>query len=138
MDKKQEKKIVKAIREAELNTSGEIRVHISREASDDYFESATKVFHQLGMTATKDRNAVLFHINTKDRNLTIVGDLGIDQRTPDNFWEEIHKEVLSKFKKEKYAKGLVNGIRMAGKALKKYFPYQEDDQNELPNEISWD
>lgn len=135
---KQEKKIVQAIREAELNTSGEIRVHISRESSDNHFESAMKVFDQLGMSATKQRNGVLFHVGLKDRNFTIIGDAGIDQCAADDFWENIKNEVVSKFKKEKYVKGLVKGIQMTGIALKKHFPYQEDDQNELPNEISWD
>ena len=41
-------------------------------------------------------------------------------------------------KKGKFTKGLVLGITRAGEALKIHFPYQEDDINELPNEISWD
>lgn len=137
LSKKQEKKIVEAIREAELNSSGEIRVHISKEHVEDHLEHAIKVFQDLNMTETKDRNGVLFHVSIKDRKFTILGDKGINEKVPEDFWDEIKNEVIKKFKKEKYVKGLSKGIRMTGKALKKYFPYQDDDVNELPDEITW-
>jgi len=137
LTKKEEKKIVKAIRKAELETSGEIRVHISFEPSEDHWQKAVGVFEFLKMSETKDRNGVLFHVSPKDHKFIIIGDRGIDEKTPPDFWEEIKKEVAKKFKKGKYRKGLTKGIKMAGRALKKYFPYQEDDKNELPDEISW-
>ncbi|QTV06024.1 TPM domain-containing protein [Faecalibacter bovis] len=134
---KQEQKIVEAIQAAEKNTSGEIRVHIEFESSTDHFQTALEVFNKLGMHQTKERNAVLFHVAPYDRNFTIIGDEGIDQVTPDDFWEEIKNVVVSHFKDGKHTKGLCVGIEMAGEALKKYFPYQEDDQNEISDEISY-
>lgn len=134
---KQEQKIIEAIQAAEKNTSGEIRVHIEFESSTDHFKSALEVFQQLGMDQTKERNAVLFHVAPYDRNFTIIGDVGIDKITPDDFWEEIKNEVISYFKEDRHTKGLCVGIEMTGEALKKYFPYQENDQNELSDEISY-
>jgi uncharacterized membrane protein len=32
---------------------------------------------------------------------------------------------------------LIEGIGMAGSSLKQYFPYQKDDVNELPDDISF-
>ena len=135
---KQEKKIVKAIREAERNTSGEIRVHISSQSSENHLDKAVAVFQELKMTETKDRNGVLFHVSIPDHNFSIIGDIGIDEKTSDDFWDEIKNSVLKNFKKEKFTKGLVKGIQRAGEALKAHFPYQDDDVNELPNEISRD
>src|SRR5690625_3935183 len=89
------------------------------------------------MTETKDRNGVLFHVSIKDRKFTIIGDKGINEKVPEDFWNEIKNGVIKKFKKEKYVKGLSKGIRMTGKALKKYFPYEDDDVDELPDEITW-
>lgn len=89
------------------------------------------------MTETKDRNGVLFHVSPKDHNFTIIGDIGIDAVTPDDFWDDIKEVVLKKFRKGQFAKGLKKGIKKTGKALKKYFPYEDDDKNELPDEISW-
>lgn len=137
LTKKEQKKIVKAIQKAERNTSGEIRVHIDLEPSENHFEVAYKVFHSLKMDETCDRNGVLFHVSPKDHNFTVIGDVGIDAVTSDNFWDEIKRVVIKKFRKEKYAKGLIKGIEMTGEALKSYFPYQNDDKNELPDEISW-
>lgn len=138
LSKKQEKKIVRAIRKAELNTSGEIRVHISTQHADNHLDKAISVFHQLNMTETQDRNGVLFHVCTIDKNFTILGDEGISKVVPDDFWKKINKKVIKKFKKKKYTKGLVKGILMTGEALKAYFPYQSNDNNELPDEISRD
>ena len=137
LSSKQEQKIIEAIQLAEKNTSGEIRVHIEFESSTDHFQKAYDVFQHLEMHQTKERNAVLFHVAPYDRNFTIYGDVGIDKVTPDDFWEEIKNEVISYFKEDRYTKGLCVGIEMAGEALKKYFPYQEDDQNELSDEISY-
>lgn len=137
LSKKEEKKIIKAIQEAERNTSGEIRVHIDAEPSANHLEVAAAVFHSLKMDETKDRNGVLFHVSPKDHNFTVIGDIGIDAVTSDEFWDEIKKTVIKKFKKGNYTKGLTKGIKMAGEALKEYFPFQDDDKNELPDEISW-
>ena len=135
---KQEKKIVKAIREAERNTSGEIRVHISSKSSENHLDKAVAVFQELKMTETTNRNGILFHVSIPDHNFSIIGDSGIDEKTSDDFWDEIKNSVLKNFKKGKFTKGLVKGIQRAGEALKAHFPYQDDDVNELPNEISRD
>lgn len=134
---KQEKKVIRAIREAERSTSGEIRVHIDADSSENHFETSVAVFNSLKMNETKHRNGVLFHVSPKDHNFTVIGDVGINEVTPDDFWDEIKRVVIKNFKKGKYAKGLVKGIKMAGEALSEHFPYQSDDQNELPDEISW-
>lgn len=137
LTEKQKEKIVDAIKKAERNTSGEIRVHIDADSSQDHYETSVVVFNSLKMNETKHRNGVLFHVSPKDHNFTIIGDVGIDEVTPDDFWDDIKTVVVSKFKKGKYTKGLIKGIKMAGEALQEHFPYNNDDVNELPDEISW-
>ena len=137
LSKAEEQEIVLAIVEAEKNTSGEIRVHIEEHTEKSPLDRAQEVFFELKMDGTKDRNGVLFHVSPDDHNFTIIGDEGIDKATPDDFWDDIKEEVVKHFKKEHYVKGLCEGIKKTGKALKKYFPYQEDDTNELPDEISY-
>lgn len=135
---KREKKIIRAIRKAEKRSSGEIRVHISFRHEDHPYEAAVTVFHTLKMDRTALRNGVLFYVGAKDRTFVIIGGKGIDSVVPKDFWMEIQKTVLKNFKNKKYVRGLRQGIRMAGEALQKYFPYQDDDINELPDEISRD
>jgi uncharacterized membrane protein len=133
----QKKQIMDAIKEAELNTSGEIRLHVEKSCKVDVLDRAAYIFKKLKMHKTEKRNGVLFYLALNNRKFAILGDAGINAVTPDNFWDDIRDTTLSHFKEGKYAEGLAKGISMAGKALKEYFPYQQDDVNELSNEISF-
>ncbi|SFB89449.1 TPM domain-containing protein [Zunongwangia sp. SCSIO 43204] len=132
-----ENEIVEAIRTAEKSTSGEIRVHLEKTAgSQDIFERAMEVFHQLKMDNTKEENGVLIYVATEDRNFVIYGDKGINDKVEDDFWESTKDVILNHFKKGDFKQGLVDGILMAGEQLKRHFPWQEDDENELSDQIS--
>ena len=133
-----QKQVVAAIETAELNTSGEVRVHLDDNCKGDVLDRAAYVFEKLEMHKTDQRNGVLFYLAVQDKKFAILGDAGINQKVPDNFWEEIKSEVIANFKKGDFAEGLSSGIVKAGEQLKAHFPYQEDDVNELENEISFD
>ncbi len=133
----QQKQIVDAIEEAELNTSGEIRVHIDLTCKEDVLDCAAKTFALLKMHKTKLRNGVLIYLSIQDHKFAIIGDAGINSKVPENFWETTKQVMLDNFKENNLTEGLVTGIKMAGEQLKKYFPYQDDDVNELNNEISF-
>ena len=133
-----QKQVVTAIETAELNTSGEVRVHLDDKCKGEVLDRAAYVFEKLEMHKTEQRNGVLFYLAVQDKKFAILGDAGINQKVSDNFWEEIKSDVISKFKKGDFAGGLSSGIVKAGEQLKAHFPYQEDDVNELDNEISFD
>ncbi len=130
-------KIVRAIEEAEKNTSGEIRVHIEKDCKTDVLDRAAYIFKKLKMHKTKLRNGVLFYLALEDRKFAILGDAGINRVTPDDFWDNIKEKMLEFFKEGRIADGLVKGILMAGEKLKEHFPYQQGDVNELSDEISF-
>jgi len=136
--KEEKKQITDAIAEAELNTSGEIRLHVEGKCKIDVLDRAAYVFEKLEMHQTAQRNGVLFYLAVYDRKFAILGDGGINQLVPENFWDEIKKTMLGYFKEAKFADGLSKGILMAGEQLKANFPYQTDDVNELSDEISFD
>ncbi len=129
--------ITNAIRVAETNTSGEIRVHVEKNCKGDVLDQAAYVFEKLEMHKTQLRNGVLFYLAIEDRKFAILGDAGINQKVPGNFWDEIKEEVIQKLKDGKIADGISDGIIKAGDQLKKHFPYQDDDVNELSDEISF-
>lgn len=133
----QQKQIVDAIEEAELNTSGEIRVHVDLTCKGDVLDQAAKTFALLKMHKTKLRNGVLFYLSIQDHKFAILGDAGINSQVPENFWESTKQAMLDKFKENNLTEGLVTGITMAGEQLKKYFPYKDEDINELDNNISF-
>ena len=136
LTKAEEQEIVEAIALAEKNTSGEIRVHIEENSTKPPLERAQEVFHHLKMDSTVLRNGVLFYICMQSRTFAVIGDQGINEAVETDFWNCTKDLVLSNFKEGKYKEGLVTGIARAGERLKKYFPFKDNDTNELSNEIS--
>jgi len=132
----EEEDIIVAIRKAERNTSGEIRVHIEKASKIDTYERAMEVFHYLKMDTTKLRNGVLIYLAVEDRSFVIFGDQGINDVVPDDFWDSTRDVMLSHFKKSDFKQGLIEGVLKAGKQLESHFPWEELDRNELPNKIS--
>ena len=134
--KEQRETILNAIKEAELNTSGEIRLHIESRCKGEPLDRAVKVFEKLKMHQTNLRNGALLYLAVKDKKFAIFGDEGINEVVPDDFWDSVKEEMQSLFKEQKFTDGLSYGILQIGEKLKQFFPYQEDDVNELPDDIS--
>jgi uncharacterized membrane protein len=135
--KEQQALILASVKEAELATSGEIRVHIETSCSEDVLDRASWVFKKLGMSKTADRNGVLFYLAVTDRKFAIIGDAGINAKVPAGFWDGISALLQKNFREGKFTEGLSEGIVLAGKQLKTHFPYSKDDVNELSDEISF-
>ncbi len=131
------KTLESAIKEAELNTSGEIRVHLERRCKGNVLDRAAEVFSNLSMQKTKLRNGVLFYLAHESRKFAIIGDVGINSLVPFNFWDQIKERMQRKFKEGEFVDGLEGGIWQAGHALGEHFPYQDDDVNELSDDISF-
>ncbi len=131
-----EKEIIRAIAEAELNTSGEIRIHIENHSDLDVLDRAKQVFFELNMDKTAARNGVLFYIGVSDHTFAILGDEGIDKVVEGTFWDSTKNRVIENFKQKKYKQGIIEGVLQAGERLKQFFPLKSDDTNELSNEIS--
>lgn len=129
--------IVKAIRQAEKSTSGEVRVFVESHCSwMDAIDRAAEIFFLLKMEKTDQRNAVLVYIAIKDRQLAVYGDEGIHHQVGSEYWNNLIQEMLASFNKNNYAKGIAECVIQVGDALKTNFPYNSDtDKNELPDEI---
>ena len=129
--------IRQAILLAELDTSGEIRVHIENTCDGDVMDRAAYVFKKLGMAKTKLRNGVLIYLAIRNRKFAIIGDSGINKVVAPTFWDDIKHTMLNHFREDRFIEGLSFAITAAGEQLKKYFPHQIDDVNELPDDISF-
>lgn len=136
-NKEEQALIVRAIKEAELNTSGEIRVHIESKCKDDAVSRAIYVFNYLKMYETAQRNGVLVYVAHASKKLAIIGDVGINNKVPADFWNKIKDDMISAFSRGCYVEGICEAVKAAGISLKEYFPYQDDDINEQPDEISF-
>lgn len=138
LSKEEEKTIVSAIKEAELNTSGEVRVHLEPKcATEDPVTRAKEVFSELGMHETELQNGVIIYVATKDHKMAIWGDKGIHEKVGQSFWDEEIALMKKYFQAEDYESGLRDAILMVGQKLKEFFPFQSDDVNELDDDISY-
>ncbi len=131
------KQIVDCIRKAEQETSGEIRVHVENRCFGDPVKKAVKIFEKTGMQRTEARNGVLIYLASASKKFAIIGDKGINEKVPSDFWNETAKKMQDCFAQGNFAEGLKQGIKNAGDKLSEFFPHQgEKDKNELSDEIS--
>ena len=133
----QENEIVEAIRRAERETSGEVRVHIEDgDPSVEVLDRAAEVFNLLGMTQTALKNGVLLYLDITHHRFAIWGGQGIYEVVPHDFWDATYAAAIGLFRQGKITEGLCAAIEQVGIELREFFPYSQDDVNELPDEIS--
>lgn len=135
--KEQNDDIILAIKNAELDTSGEIRVHIEEKCQGEVLDRAAIIFKKLNIHKTELRNGVLFYLAIRNRKFAVLGDAGINKVVPENFWDEVRNVMLNHFRENRFTEGLAEGITLAGQQLKMHFPYKHNDVNELTDEISF-
>ena len=138
LNREEDQRVVEAIRQAELNTSGEIKVHIENRCKGDVEQRSLFIFDKLKLNKTQLRNGVLIYLAIKDHKFAILGDKGINDMVEDGFWNDVKDLMLNQFKAGHFAEGLEQGIMRCGEKLKTYFPYQSDDINEIPDDISYE
>lgn len=134
---KEVKRIEAAIKTAEINTSGEIRIFIENHCKNNAaMNRAIEIFNEHKMYATKERNGILIYLAIKDKLIAIYGDIEIHRKLGDDYWNNQVNLIIQQFKQQKVLDGITNLIIECGKALSTYFPYNSTtDKNELSDEI---
>ena len=133
-----QQRIVEAIGKAEWQTSGEIRVHIEPKCPhNDPMKRAAKVFDNLRMYETRQRNGVLVYIAYQSRMFAIIGDCGINDCVPDGFWNKEKDTLKAYLSQNRAADGICEVIAQIGQSLSEYFPWADDDVNEQSDDISY-
>ncbi|MGH8093464.1 MAG: TPM domain-containing protein [Chthoniobacterales bacterium] len=138
VEKLEHQRIVSAIAAAEKRTSGEIRVFVQHGKIDDPVAAARHRFQKLGMTATRERNAVLIFVAPRSQKFAVIGDIGIHERCGDEFWQRLVKAMQAHFKAENFTDAVIHAIEQTGDLLAEHFPRQPDDRDELPNTVEED
>lgn len=127
--------VQQAIVDAELRTSGELRVSVAPFFWGSVRRAAERAFARLGMDRTQHRNGVLFFIVPSRRAFVVLGDRGIHERVGDDLWNDVVHQMSPYFERRDYTSGVLAGIASVARALAAYFPREEGDRNELPNEV---
>jgi uncharacterized membrane protein len=134
-----QEKIVDAIRAAERVTAGEVKVHVeARCPGGDAYKRAADLFARLGLTKTRDRNAVLIYVATRDRKFSILGDSGIHEEVGSAFWSDAVQRMKVAFARGAFGEGIAGAVQSVGQRMAKKFPRKADDVNEIDNEITTD
>ena len=130
-------RIVSAIKAAEQQTSGEVRVYIEKRCRFvDPLDRAAELFWGLKMDLTKERNGVLVYLAYKDRQFAVLADQGIHEKMGNAFWQQEVNVMKKHFVQEKPAEAVEHVVTDIGKALHTHFPYNSAiDKNELPDDI---
>jgi len=129
-------RIKEAIQKAERRTSGEIRVSLARPFWGDVRKAAEIAFERMGMTATRQRNGVLFFIAPARHEFVVLGDRGIHEKVGEDFWTGIALILSERFKQRDFTGGIIAGIEAVGEGLAEHFPYcPVTDINELPDDV---
>lgn len=133
----EEERIIETIRLAEDKTTGEIRVHLEDNLKREAVKQAVLVFRKLKMHKTKARNGVLILLAPEQKQFAIIGDEGINEVVPKDFWAEERNLMQEYFRKGAFCEGLCKAIEQVGEKLKVHFPGEPGNENELPDEISY-
>ncbi|MBP1712544.1 MAG: hypothetical protein H6Q42_747 [Deltaproteobacteria bacterium] len=132
----EQRRIVDEIQRAEDRTSGEIRVYLDCCTPADVVGKARQIFVKLGMTKTRHRNGVLIYLATDHKKFAILGDEGIHQVVPGDYWKTVKDKMQKHFRQGRFSEGICLGVREIGEKLKVHFPFEKGDVNELPDQIS--
>src|SRR6266446_6722233 len=105
-------RIVSAIQDAELKSSGQIRVHIQRgKLEGDALPAAQKKFHALKMHNASERNAVLIFVAPRAHKFAVVGDQAIHQKCGEELWQRLVDQMRAHFRSENFTDALVEAIQ---------------------------
>lgn len=138
LSKLQHDDIVAAIHEAERQTSGEIRVFISRKEIEDPVTAAQAAFLHLKMDKTRHRNGVLIFVAPRVHKFAVIGDSAVHAKCGDAFWNEMRDSMVEYFRKSEFSQGIIHGIKKAGSLLAQHFPHHPGDKNELSDDVAHD
>lgn len=137
LNEEEKKRIIQAIKDAEKETSGEIRIHLENSFKGDIFDRAVAIFSKLKMHKTKSRNGVLIYLAIQPKKFVIIGDAGINTLVGQTFWDSISDQMNKAFAENRFTDGICEAIHLTGEKLRSFFPYQNDDVNELSDDISF-
>jgi uncharacterized membrane protein len=131
----EKKEVAQAIALAERNTSSEIRVFIEKKCKEDPVKRAVAVFRQLEMQRTMFHTGVLIYIASADQSVAIIGDQGIHEKVPENFWDDEVALLKGFFAEGKFAEGIIAAVAACGVQLHKHFPMDGSNPDELSNQV---
>lgn len=102
-------------------------------------QKAEQVFFEREIFQTKDRTGLLILISYLEHRVEVLGDSGINKQINQEQWVHIVDEITTGIKNNNASDGIIKGISLAADLLvTSDFHIKPDNENELPNTISFD
>lgn len=96
-------------------------------------ERALEVFSNLRIWDTAANNGVLIYLLLADRDVEIVADRGFNGRVEANAWESICREMEARLRLGEFEAAALLGIERVDALLRRHFPGDGGNPNELPD-----
>jgi uncharacterized membrane protein len=132
--------IQSAVQQSETTHSGEIRFVVEGELTWAKLlgditprARALEVFSGLRVWDTEHNNGVLIYVLLADRVVEIVADRGIHRHAGDVVWRDICRLMQAEFRAGRFEEGGMKGVTAISALLRKHFPADGENSNELPD-----
>ena len=133
-------KIGAAIKASEAEHAGEIRFAVEGGLDGTPLfkgqsarERAIELFSQLRIWDTQHNTGVLIYLLLGDRAVEIVADRGIHAKVDSQEWNRVCRQMEAAFRQSNFEGGVVAGVQAVTQHLKRHFPSDSHDRNELPD-----
>ena len=97
-------------------------------------DRALDLFSQLRVWDTRHNNGVLVYVLLADQAVEIVADRGIHAHAGAQAWSDISRQLEAAFKRGDFRLGAVAGVDAVARVLRRHFPREGGDGNELPDQ----
>ena len=132
-----ERRVVAAIKAAEVGHRGEIRVHVeTRYTGDGPSARARQLFDALDMNRTTDGTGVLLYVATHDRKAAVWAGPGVYGGADPGFWASAVDAVANGWRDGDPASGLCAAIAQIGALLVEAAAGRDTAGDELPNSVT--
>jgi putative membrane protein len=106
------------------------------EKSEAADRRAQRAFLEQNVFQTRYRTGILIFISEAEHRAEVLGDTGISAKVSPEEWEHVLHYILDGMRQKNKAEGICAAVEAAGELLlKKGFPKEADDQNELSDNI---
>ena len=101
-------------------------------------DGAIRAFYEKGLHRTRRKTGVLFFISLLERNVWVLADKGIHEKISQVKLNAFARTISTGIRNGDAAGALVTVIHEAGELLRRHFPIEDGDTNELPDAIIFD
>lgn len=136
LSRSEEARLVDAIRRAERDNRGEVRVHVERRCKGDPLERARELFGSMCAGETSGDTGVLLYVAVASRRAAVWAGRGVHATAGPDFWQGAIDAVADGYRAGDGTRGIEAAIDEIGELLRRHLPGADTAGNELPDKVT--